>query len=192
MLRLTATLCVLLLCSARAASAFAGGDFDGRALAGGTGGELDQAVYKGVLGSVLDGVPMDAATRVGLQRTNAVLGNTLTGRSLAALAGMSNPLLLVGGFVWGVWAASNIKQGEETAEAIYAPGRFGAGIAPEAETVARLAGSKLAAALPSRREGEPVLAAPASAAAEDAPLHLRAPVLKVWLPQRSANLDAAR
>jgi hypothetical protein len=70
---------------------------------------FDQAIYKGLVGNVLDAVPMDRLKRLDLQRTNAIVGNTLLGRSLTVLAGLSNPLLLLGGFAWGVWAASNIK-----------------------------------------------------------------------------------
>ena len=70
---------------------------------------LDQIVYKGVVGNVLDAIPMSPLDRLDLQRTNAVLSNTLFGRSLAVLAGLSNPVLLLGGFVWGMWGASQIK-----------------------------------------------------------------------------------
>jgi hypothetical protein len=47
-----------------------------------------------------------------LQRTNAVASGTLTGRTLSVWAGLTNPLLLVGGLVWGLFAASNIKANE--------------------------------------------------------------------------------
>lgn len=66
-------------------------------------------VYKGIVGKALDAVPMDPEKRVVLQRTNAVVSNTLTGRSLAAWAGLSNPLLLVAGVAWGIYSAINIK-----------------------------------------------------------------------------------
>lgn len=66
-------------------------------------------VYKGIVGKALDAVPMDPKKRVALQRTNAVVSNTLTGRSLAAWAGLSNPILLVAGVAWGIYSAMNIK-----------------------------------------------------------------------------------
>jgi hypothetical protein len=65
--------------------------------------------YKGLVGTVLDAVPMDPDERVKLQRTSAVVSGTMTGRSLAAWFGASNPVLLVAGLVWGLFSASNIK-----------------------------------------------------------------------------------
>jgi hypothetical protein len=73
-------------------------------------------VYKGIVGKALDAVPMDPDQRVMLQRTNAVVSSTLTGRSLAIWAGLTNPLLLIAGLVWGIYAASNIKAVEVTAK----------------------------------------------------------------------------
>ena len=73
---------------------------------------IPDAIYKGVVGKALDAVPMDPERRVILQRTNAVASSVLTGRSLAVWAGLTNPLLLVGGLVWGLFAASNIKANE--------------------------------------------------------------------------------
>ena len=70
---------------------------------------LDQIVYKGVVGNALDEIPMDPSKRVSLQRTNAIVSNTLSGHTLTTLVGLSNPVLLIGGLVWGVWAASNIR-----------------------------------------------------------------------------------
>ena len=65
--------------------------------------------YKGIVGKVLDAVPMDKDQRVQLQRTNTVVSNTLTGRSLAAWAGLSNPLFMIGGLIYGLFSASRIK-----------------------------------------------------------------------------------
>jgi hypothetical protein len=70
---------------------------------------VDQFLYKGVIGSVLEAVPLEAEDRVQLQRGNAVVSNTLTGRSLALLLGLATPLMMVSGFVWGLWSAANIK-----------------------------------------------------------------------------------
>jgi hypothetical protein len=77
--------------------------------AGGSLPAVPDMVYKGFVGKALDAVPMDPEKRVALQRTNAVVSNTLTGRSLAAWAGLSNPILLVAGVAWGIYSAMNIK-----------------------------------------------------------------------------------
>jgi hypothetical protein len=70
---------------------------------------VSDVVYKGVVGKVLDAVPKDPNERVTLQRTGAVVSSTLTGRSLAAWVGLTNPVLLVAGALWGLFSASNIK-----------------------------------------------------------------------------------
>lgn len=71
--------------------------------------ETQQVIYKGVVGNLLEAVPLDAERRVTLQRTNAVVSNALSGRTLAPLLGIANPVLLIGGLVWGLYAASQIK-----------------------------------------------------------------------------------
>jgi hypothetical protein len=86
---------------------------------------IGDVIYKGVVGKALDAVPMDPERRVILQRTNAVASSTLTGRTLSIWAGFTNPLLLVGGLVWGLFAASNIKVDEA------APGPAAALVDPE-------------------------------------------------------------
>ena len=96
--RLTSLPVLLLLAFAIAASAK--DDPDSRAAARVSSQGLDQVVYKGLVGNVLDAIPMDPVKRVDLQRTNAVVSSTLSARSLAVLAGLSNPVLLLGGFVW--------------------------------------------------------------------------------------------
>jgi hypothetical protein len=70
---------------------------------------VPDAIYKGVVGKALDVVPMDPEKRLVLQRTNAVVSNTFTGRSLSVWAGLTNPILLIGGLVWGLFAASHIN-----------------------------------------------------------------------------------
>jgi hypothetical protein len=70
---------------------------------------MGDVVYKGLVGKALDAVPMDPDERLVLQRTSAVVSGTLTGRSLAAWAGLSNPLLLIAGLAWGLYSAFNIK-----------------------------------------------------------------------------------
>jgi len=143
---------------------------------------FDQVVYKGLVGNVLDAVPMDPSDRLGLQRTNALVINTLLGRSLSVLAGLSNPVLLLGGFAWGLWSASNIRLAE-------------AGIALAAGAQER----KLA--IPDRppavEQGPanraPVQIAVSSVPAGDAdPAVLSRPrVFRVWLPQRSPALPGS-
>ena len=70
---------------------------------------VDQVIYKGVIGNLLEAVPLEPEQRVQLQRGNAVVSNALSGRSLAVLLGLTSPLLMIGGLVWGLWAAANIK-----------------------------------------------------------------------------------
>lgn len=72
-------------------------------------GKIPDAVFKGVIGTALDALPIDAEKRVVLQRANAVVSGPLTGRTISAWAGITNPILLVAGAIWGIYAASNIK-----------------------------------------------------------------------------------
>ena len=76
---------------------------------------IDQVIYKGVVGNLLEGMPIDPDKRVQLQRTNAVVSNVVSARSLAILLGVANPVLMIGGLVWGVWSASQIKPAEVAA-----------------------------------------------------------------------------
>jgi hypothetical protein len=97
--------------------------------------DFGQMLYKGVVGNVLEKIPMDADQRLTLQRTNAVISNTFSGRSLSLLMNATNPVLMIGGIVWGLWAASNIKPGHSapagTAMADTTQ-RFSSDIQPEA------------------------------------------------------------
>lgn len=79
---------------------------------------LGDVVYKGLVGKALDAVPMDPNERVVLQRTGAVVSSTLTGRSISVWAGLglSNPILLIAGVIWGLYSASNIKAAEAKAK----------------------------------------------------------------------------
>jgi len=70
---------------------------------------VTDVLYKGLVGKALDAVPMDAEKRIALQRTNAVVSSTLTGRSLSVWAGLTNPVLLIAGVAWGIFSATNIK-----------------------------------------------------------------------------------
>ena len=69
---------------------------------------LDQMIYKGVAGNFLDAVPIDPDARLSLQRANAVISNPLSWRSAGILLGITNPVFLIGGLIWGLWSASNI------------------------------------------------------------------------------------
>lgn len=70
---------------------------------------LSQTIYKGVVGTVLDEVPIDSERRVELQRGSAVISNTFSGRSLAVMLGVSNPVFMAVGLAWGLFAASKIN-----------------------------------------------------------------------------------
>lgn len=70
---------------------------------------FEQMIYKGVAGNFLDTMPLDPEARVNLQRANAVISNPLSWRSVGLLLGVANPVFLVGGLVWGIWSAANIK-----------------------------------------------------------------------------------
>lgn len=155
---------------------------------GGTGAfarGFDQVVYKGVVGNVLDVVPMDPSDRLSLQRTNAVVSNTLFGRSLAVLAGLSNPVMLLGGFVWGIWAASNIKVAEVGMKLVADLGQSGAGASRQERVVALLERPSAMGDAPASSTPEPVLVSWDSAADSDVAVGSRPRVIKIWLPQRS-------
>ena len=77
---------------------------------------MGDVLYKGLVGKALDAVPMDPEERIVLQRTSAVVSGTLTGRSLAAWAGLANPVLLIAGLAWGLYSAFNIKAAEAKAK----------------------------------------------------------------------------
>lgn len=68
-----------------------------------------QTIYKGVVGNLLDSVPLTPEDRLQLQRANAVLGSPLTARTVAVALGIASPPLMVVGLIWGLWSASQIK-----------------------------------------------------------------------------------
>jgi hypothetical protein len=68
-----------------------------------------QVMYKGVVGNVLDAMPLDSDNRVQLQRLNAVVSSPLGARSLALALGIASPPLTVIGVIWGLWSASKIQ-----------------------------------------------------------------------------------
>ena len=74
---------------------------------------VDQVIYRGVVGNVLETVPLDPERRIELQRANAVVSNTLSGRTLAILLGLTTPVFIIGGLAWGVFAASRIRPAEQ-------------------------------------------------------------------------------
>lgn len=183
--RLTLLPVVLLL--ALATSASAQDDTSSRTMPGASSQGLDQVLYKGLVGNVLDAVAMDSSQRVDLQRTNAVLSNTLFGRSLAAWAGLSNPILLLGGFVWGIWAASNIKPVEAGIVVAADPGQSADGAATQERLVALLSPSVAGDDAPAKSASEPILVSSISAAHADGAAVSRPQVVKIWLPQRSSS-----
>lgn len=77
---------------------------------------VDQIIYRGVLGNLLENIPLDSDKRVELQRANAVVSNTFLGRTLAVLMGVAAPVLMVGGLAWGAFAASRIRAPAQSVE----------------------------------------------------------------------------
>jgi hypothetical protein len=69
-----------------------------------------QALYKGVLGNLLEAVPLPAADRTELQRLTSAVSSPFSARSLALALGLASPPLMVIGLVWGLWSASQIRQ----------------------------------------------------------------------------------
>lgn len=146
---------------------------------------FDQVVYKGLVGNVLDAIPMDPSKRLDLQRTNAVVGNTLMGRSLAVLAGLSNPVLLLGGFVWGVWAAANIKAADAAVNLNPDPPQSGAGASTPARLAALLNVPAAAEDSPAAGRAEPILLSSIATGVSDAADTSRPHVIRIWPTQRS-------
>ena len=70
---------------------------------------LPDVLYKGMLGKALDFVPMNPDNRVTLQQTSSVISGSLTGRMLAGLFSIANPIAMVAGLAWGVFSAKNIE-----------------------------------------------------------------------------------
>lgn len=143
-----------------------------------------QVIYKGVIGNVLDTLPMDPVNRVDLQRANAVVSNTFSGRSLATLIGMSNPILMIGGLVWGLWSASNIQPVAVETKAAFKP--VDAGIRVETEergvTFAESsAAEKAPAAGRVARTSSLAMNAFAGSGTSEDP---HPPVIRIWLSQR--------
>jgi hypothetical protein len=149
---------------------------------------FDQTLYKGLVGNVLDAIPMDPSGRLGLQRTNAVVSNTFLGRSLTVLVGLSNPVLLLGGFVWGIWAASNIKPAVPVVNPGTDPDRDGGDIAAQERLVALLERTSAEYDAVESAHAEPVLLSSIAAGDADEVAGSHPHVIKVWLPQRLSGL----
>lgn len=75
-----------------------------------------QALYKGVVGNLLEAVPIDPESRVQLQRFSAVVGSPLSGHSLAITLGIAAPPLMILGFIWGLWSANQIQRADTLAD----------------------------------------------------------------------------
>ena len=136
---------------------------------------------------------MDPSKRVDLQRANAIISNTASARSLAVLAGLSNPVLLIAGLVWGMWSASNIKPAEAdmkvTADSGLSGGDATGGDATAGARAAALVTPATAVDdAPAKNEHEPILLSSNSAGIADEAAFPRPPIIKIWLPQRSATL----
>jgi hypothetical protein len=179
----------LSLLFALATSASAQDEPGSRAVAGAFPQGFDQAVYKGLIGNILDVIPMNPSERLDIQRTNAVVSNTLFGRSLTVLAGLSNPVLLVGGFIWGVWAASNIKPAEAGMKLNADAGQSGGGAAAQEHMVALLDRSSAIDDRPANRVPAPILVSSISSGDSDAAALSPSHTVKMWLPQRSPELS---
>ena len=70
---------------------------------------LPDVLYKGMLGKALDFVPMNPDNRVTLQQTSSVISGSLTGRMLAGLFSIANPIAMVAGLAWGIFSAKSIE-----------------------------------------------------------------------------------
>jgi hypothetical protein len=180
MSRRSLNLLSVLLLLACAQSASADNDPSARAAANISSKGLDQMVYKGLVGNVLDEIPMDPSQRVSLQRTNAIVSNTWSGHTLSTLIGLSNPVLLIGGLVWGMWAASNIRPEEQ-----------GAKSAAQEELLALLHGPGAASPAASGLQPDAQTASIIGIEADE-PTPARAPVVKVWLPQRASATNSTQ
>jgi hypothetical protein len=82
----------------------------------GTASPPAQALYKGVVGNLLEAVPIDPESRVQLQRFSAVVGNPLSGHSLAVTLGIASPPLMILGLLWGLWSAKQIQPADALAD----------------------------------------------------------------------------
>ncbi len=143
-----------------------------------------QVIYKGLIGNVLDTVPMDPVKRVDLQRANAVVSNTFSGRSLAVLIGLSNPILMIGGLVWGLWSASNIHPVAVETKVAVNPVNAGIRIETEERGVTFAESSPAEKGPAAGRVARTSSLAMNSFAGSDSSDAPHSPVIRIWLPQR--------
>jgi hypothetical protein len=68
-----------------------------------------QVLYKGLVGNLLEAVPLETQDRVQLQRLSSMLSSPLSARSLAVALGIASPPLMVVGLIWGLWSANQIN-----------------------------------------------------------------------------------
>jgi len=147
--------------------------------------EFDQILYKGLVGNVLDALPMDPTHRLNLQRTNAVVSNTLSGHSLTMLTKLANPALLIGGIVWGLWAASNIKAPAAAAAVRAATESTSVQVEEDLGMNADASTPHIGNADFATRNLTPVSVAMHTAAETSARVVPRSPVIKIWISQPS-------
>jgi hypothetical protein len=148
---------------------------------------VDQVIYKGLVGTVLDAVPMDPVQRANLQRTNAVISGPLSARSLAALAGIANPALMIVGLIWGMWSASNINPEAADSKTAVAPVGSGDRVESAAGDVALTYNTFVGRELPADPAPAPAAVAMNSVANAGATAPPQSQVIKIWLPQRSTD-----
>jgi len=150
---------------------------------------VTDAIYKGVVGKALDALPMDPEQRVALQRTNAVVSGTMTGRSISIWVGLTNPVLMIGGLVWGIFAAANIKSDEPKpsaiATALASPGHIEVQPLDSVEPGVAL---QLATDAPDRGSFEMEAGAPVASATR--PLRLSMDLSAIPVPESTQGEDA--
>jgi hypothetical protein len=102
-----------------------------------------EVLAKGVLGNLLEVIPLESDDRAQLQRFNAVVGSPFTARTLAVALGISNPPLMIVGLIWGLWSATQIKPRtapvQEAAAPTYAPHMLDTALAAPASIIASAA-----------------------------------------------------
>ncbi len=126
---------------------------------------------------------MDPAQRVSLQRGNAVISNTLSGRSLSVLAKLANPAVMIAAVAWGLWAASNIDPAKTAAESAQAEPASGTDGAPDTHVAEHTSLTLNARITPLDLEsGSMPVQAPAVSVVRSAP---QPKVIKVWVSQPS-------
>ena len=67
-----------------------------------------QVLYKGLVGNLLEAVPLETRERVQAQRLSSMVTSPLSARSLAMALGIASPPLMVIGLIWGLWSANQI------------------------------------------------------------------------------------